>query len=50
MKITRKKHSDCLVDSCKHLSINQMAAGSRLLGNFGPVMDFFSFLKLFKLS
>ena len=30
MKITRRKHPDRLVDSFKCLSVNQMAAGSRL--------------------
>ena len=30
MKITRRKHPDHLVDSCKRLSVNRMAAGSRL--------------------
>ena len=30
MKITRRKHPDHLVDSCKRLSINRMAAGLRL--------------------
>ena len=30
MKITRRKHPDRLVDSCKRSSVNRMAAGSRL--------------------
>ena len=29
-KCKKKKHPDRLVDSCKHSSVNQMAAGSRL--------------------
>ena len=29
MKITRRKHPDHPVDSCKRLSVNRMAAGSR---------------------
>ena len=29
MKITRRKHPDRLVDSCKRSSVNRMAAGSR---------------------
>ena len=29
MKITRRKHPDHLVDSCKRLSVNRMVAGSR---------------------
>ena len=31
MKNSRKKITDHLVDSCKHSSVNRMAAGSRLL-------------------
>ena len=30
MKITRRKHPDHLVDSCKCSSVKRMAAGSRL--------------------
>ena len=30
MKLTKRKHPDHLADSCKHLSVNWMAAGSRL--------------------
>ena len=30
MKLTRRKHPDHLADSCKHSSVNQMAAGLRL--------------------
>ena len=30
MKITRRKHPDRLVDSCKRSSVNRMAAGLRL--------------------
>jgi len=36
LKIARRKHPDCLVDSCKYSSINQMAAG----GCPGSVMEF----------
>ena len=41
MKITRRKHPDHLVDSCKRLSVNRMAAGSRL--PIGPVWIFSPF-------
>ena len=34
LKTARIRHPDCLADSCKHSSINQMAAD--------PVKDFFS--------
>ena len=30
MKFVAKKHPNHLADSCKHLSVNRMAAGSRL--------------------
>ena len=40
MKISRRKHPDRLVDSCKRSSINRMAGCSRLPS---PVMDFFPF-------
>ena len=44
MKITRRKHPDHLVDSCKRLSVNRMASGSRLPrfshGFFSPFSDF----------
>ena len=40
LKIARRKHPDCLVNSCKCLSVNRMPAGLRLLQNF------FSFLQL----
>ena len=39
MKLTRRKHPNRLVDSCKHSSINRMAAGWRL--SIGTVKDFF---------
>ena len=29
-ELARRKHPDYLADSCKRLSVNQMAAGSRL--------------------
>ena len=44
MKITRRKHPDHLVDSCKRSSVNRMAAGSRLPrsshGFFSPFSNF----------
>jgi len=42
---TRRNHPDRLADSCKRLSVNRMAAGSRLQVQ---VMDFFFFDLLFK--
>jgi len=39
MDIDTREKSDHLVDSCKRLGINRMAAGLRLR----PVMEFFSF-------
>jgi len=45
LKNVRRKNPDCLADSCKHSSVNQMAAGSRLQAQ---VMDFFFFHFLFK--
>jgi len=38
-KNSKEKIPNYLVDFCQHLSVNQMAAGSRLPG---PVMEFFS--------
>ena len=46
-RLTRRKHPDRLADSCKRLSINRMAASSRL-PTVGPVRDFLSLLHLFK--
>ena len=45
LKNTRRKHPDCLADSCKRLSVNRMAAGLRLQVQ---VMDFSFFHLLFK--
>ena len=45
MKIVRRKYPDCLPDSCKHSSVNRMAAGSRLPRSSH---GFFFFLLLFK--
>ena len=43
--IAGRKHPDCLADSCKRLSVNQMAADLRLSRcNHG----FFTFLQLFQ--
>ena len=43
-EIDKEKHPDCLADSCKRLSVNQMAAGSRLPrsshGFFSPFSTF----------
>jgi len=38
MKKEGRKYPDCLADSCKRLSVNQVAAGSRLSW---CIMDFF---------
>ena len=45
MKKAVRKYPDRLADSCKHLSVNWMAVGSRLSW---CIMDFFSCLQLFK--
>ena len=44
-QIRGRKHPDHLADSCKRLSINQIATGLRLSW---CIMDFFSCLQLFK--
>jgi len=44
MKKAGRKYPDRLADSCKRLSVNQMAAGSRMSW---CIMDFFSCLQLF---
>ena len=38
MKSAWRKHSDRLVDSCKHSSVNQLAAGVN--GCLGTIMNF----------
>jgi len=45
MKNSKEKIPDRLVDFCKHLSVNLMAATSRLPS---LVMEFFSFLLTFQ--
>jgi len=45
MKKAGRKYPDRLADSCKHLSVNQMAAGLRLSW---CIIDFFSCLQLLK--
>ena len=45
LKSARRKHPDCLADSCKNSSVNWIAAGLRLQVQ---VMDFFFFHLLFK--
>ena len=44
MKSAGRKHPDCLTDSCKHSSVNRMAAGLRL-SRYNHGFCFFHFFK-----